>query len=137
MRLRSIVVSLALTIGALGAAVVAAPSAAALPTCGGMSVWHDGFDYYERPTTANNTKNISCVLGVGSRSTAVTYLQSALRRCYGQAIAVDGIYGQQTRNAVINVQRFHRITADGVFGPQTNFVMFWPYYHYDNRCFMP
>jgi Putative peptidoglycan binding domain len=137
MRFRSVIVSLVLAVGTTAGLVAMAPPAAALPTCLGMSVWNDGFDSYERPTTANNTRNINCVLGVGSRGEPVTYLQLALNRCYGQGIAVDNIFGPQTRGAVMNVQRFHGIRVDGVFGPQTNLVMFWPYYHYDDRCFMP
>jgi hypothetical protein len=134
MRCRSALVSLMLAAGAAAGMVVLATPASALPTCLGMSVYHNGHDYYERPSTANNTLNISCVLGTGNRGEPVIYLQSALQRCYGQQIAVDGIFGQQTRNAVMNVQRLHRITVDGVFGPQTSLVMAWPYYHYDHLC---
>lgn len=134
MRARAVLVAV---IMAAGAIVATAPSASALPTCQGMSVWFDGFDQYERPTTANNTRNTNCVLGVGSQGMAVNYLQVALNVCYGQGLAGDGIFGPRTRQAVINVQRFHGIRADGVFGPQTSAVMFWPYYHYENRCHMP
>ncbi|MGH8575085.1 MAG: peptidoglycan-binding domain-containing protein, partial [Gammaproteobacteria bacterium] len=113
MHFRSVAASLVLAAGIATGMVATATPASALPTCLGMSVYYDGFDTYERPTTANNTKNINCVLGVGSRGEPVVYLQLALRTCYGQPIAVDGIFGSQTRNAVMNVQRFHRIRIDG------------------------
>jgi hypothetical protein len=134
MRLRPVLVSLMLAAVTATAMGVLTPPASALPSCLGMSVYFNGQDYYERPTTANNTRNTNCVLGVGNRGEPVRYLQSAMHRCYGQQITIDGLFGPQTRAALLNVQRFHRITADGVFGPQTSSVMAWPYYHYDNLC---
>lgn len=134
MRFRSVLTAVLTTAAALGGLAAVAQPAAALPTCLGMSVYSDSVDQYERPTTVDNSRNTNCVLGVGSRGEPVIYLQLALNRCYGQGIGVDGVYGTQTRNAVRNVQAFHRLTVDGVFGPQTSRVMFWPYYHYDDRC---
>ena len=133
MRVRLMLVIMGLVAGT-GMVVTASP-ASALPTCLGYSVYSNSVDVYERLTTSNNSRDINCVLGIGNRGYTVAYLQNALNTCYGQGLSVDGIYGTYTSRAVQNVQRFHGIRVDGVFGPQTNLVMFWPYYHYTNRCY--
>lgn len=135
MRLRSLLAGFVLVAGASTGLVATATPAAALPTCQGFSVYSDGFDQFLRLTTVSNSRNINCVLGVGNRGETVIHLQLTLSICYGQRITIDGIYGSQTAGAVRNVQRFHGITVDGTFGPQTNLVMFWRYYHYENRCY--
>jgi hypothetical protein len=112
------------------------PAPSALPTCLGESVYQGPDGQYLRPTTFDNSRNVNCMLTVGSRSKAVRTLQRALIVCYGQPLAFDGIYGLQTRAAVQQVQLFHGISpADGVFGPQTNLAMRWPYGN--AHCFVP
>ena len=49
----------------------------------------------------------------GSRGPVVTRLQRALH------ITADGIFGPQTRAAVIAFQRRHHLAVDGIVGPQT------------------
>lgn len=44
------------------------------------------------PTVGANTHNDNCLLGVGNDSAAVWWLQVDLNHCYGQHLAVDGIY---------------------------------------------
>ena len=56
----------------------------------------------------------------GQRIFPVRSLQE-LRRARGHALAVDGIFGPQTENAVKTLQRSQGLTADGIVGPQT-----WP-----------
>lgn len=58
-------------------------------------------------------------LQVGSRGQAVVDLQTILRDKAGQNIAVDGSFGPATKQAVINLQAWSHITADGIVGPQT------------------
>jgi peptidoglycan hydrolase-like protein with peptidoglycan-binding domain len=68
-----------------------------------------------------------CVMGEGrGDDEAILVLQSALARCNGQSVGVDGDYGAQTTQAVMNVQQQHGVTADGAYGPTTLEVMGWP-----------
>ncbi|PMC38556.1 hypothetical protein CJ195_08830 [Bacillus sp. UMB0899] len=63
------------------------------------------------------------VLKVGSRGEAVKTLQKALNDM-SYNMTVDGIYGSQTKDAVIKFQeRFPELKNDGVFGPKTKAVM--------------
>jgi peptidoglycan hydrolase-like protein with peptidoglycan-binding domain len=69
----------------------------------------------------------SCVMREGGGDDqAVVVLQTALVRCNGQSVDVDGDYGADTSRAVMNVQQQHGITADGAYGPATLEVMGWP-----------
>ncbi|MDA8345237.1 MAG: peptidoglycan-binding protein [Thermaerobacter sp.] len=40
----------------------------------------------------------------------------------GKPIAIDGVFGPKTRLAVLSVQTYFGLTADGVAGPQTFFI---------------
>ena len=57
-------------------------------------------------------------LRMGSRSPEVQTLQQQLNSI-GANLAVDGIFGPQTRQAVIQFQRAAGLAPDGVVGPQT------------------
>lgn len=57
-------------------------------------------------------------LRIGSRSPEVQTLQEQLNSA-GANLAVDGIFGPQTRQAVIQFQRAAGLAPDGVVGPQT------------------
>ncbi|WP_035186059.1 L,D-transpeptidase family protein [Alteribacter aurantiacus] len=54
----------------------------------------------------------------GSSGSAVTNLQNQLRS-NGYNITADGIFGPQTRSAVISFQRQKGLTQDGIVGPKT------------------
>jgi peptidoglycan hydrolase-like protein with peptidoglycan-binding domain len=43
----------------------------------------------------------------------------------GSHLAVDGIYGSNTLAVVKAVQRKHKLTADGIYGPKTRSAMNW------------
>ena len=79
-----------------------------------------------------NDGNTHCVLGLGNQSNAVRKLQLAIHDCYPDLRPVlgkvDGIYGRDTRNAVIEVQKRERVDPDGVYGPNTKNAMNWPGY---------
>ncbi|CED90019.1 peptidoglycan-binding domain-containing protein [Actinomyces succiniciruminis] len=47
----------------------------------------------------------------------------------GQSLYADGIFGDITRKAVVNVQTANRIAVDGVYGPQTGSVIRWCYWY--------
>ncbi|MBQ3216457.1 MAG: peptidoglycan-binding protein, partial [Oscillospiraceae bacterium] len=63
-------------------------------------------------------------LSVGSRGQKVQQLQYMLRVAAQYipsvpSVAVDGIFGQRTQNAVIAFQRWAGLTQDGIVGPDT------------------
>lgn len=53
-------------------------------------------------------------------------LQDTLKRCYGQGIAVDGKFGPNTRQALLNAQRSSGAVADGKYGPESRSKLRWP-----------
>ncbi|WP_332628502.1 peptidoglycan-binding protein [Halalkalibacter flavus] len=72
-------------------------------------------------TKSEPTKSVqtSTSLRVGSRGTAVTNLQSALRSVGIFNQEPTGYYGDVTATAVRNFQRVHNLTVDGIAGPNT------------------
>ena len=65
----------------------------------------------------------SCSLVQGSVGQGVTRLQINLNDCYpgviGPQLAEDGQFGNKTKAALIAVQKWHGIEANGQYGPQT------------------
>lgn len=108
----------------------------ALPTCKSFStfkktVW--GWTLHTNvPTTAHQNRNTNCLLRYGDRGAGVLVLQDALSRCLAP-ITLDGIYGQETQNAVRFVQGSAGVPVDGIYGPKTRDVMDWPYYDPDEK----
>lgn len=74
---------------------------------------------------------VRCNLKLGDRYgdwevyRGVLVLQRNLNSCYRTHLALDGVYGPKTRDAVRRVQALHHITADGIYGPQTRSAMYW------------
>lgn len=56
---------------------------------------------------------------VGSRGDEVKQIQTKLKSWGYYSGSVDGIFGEQTKQAVIKFQKKNSLTADGVAGPQT------------------
>ncbi|MDU6307819.1 MAG: spore cortex-lytic enzyme [Clostridium sp.] len=56
---------------------------------------------------------------VGSRGDEVKQIQTKLKNWGYYKGNVDGIFGEQTKQAVISFQKKNKLTADGVAGPQT------------------
>lgn len=48
----------------------------------------------------------------------VRYLQQSLTK-NGYPVAIDGLFGKETEQAVIKFQKQKRIAVDGIVGPQT------------------
>lgn len=62
------------------------------------------------------------ILNVGSRGEQVKQLQTALNRAgaeLGIKLTVDGVYGSETKTAVMKIQRVHGLSVDGIAGPAT------------------
>lgn len=56
---------------------------------------------------------------IGSRGEEVKQIQTKLKNWGYYNGSADGIFGEQTRQAVISFQKKNGLTADGVAGPQT------------------
>lgn len=54
----------------------------------------------------------------GSKNTYVMILQDALNNM-GRPLTIDGIFGNSTKNAVINFQKYYGLKADGIVGCKT------------------
>lgn len=76
-----------------------------------------------------NGFSYNCYLDRGAENYGVTELQYSLKYCNGQNIAVDGVFGAATEQAVKNVQYNHGLVADGVYGPNTGSKMTWRAYN--------
>ncbi len=59
------------------------------------------------------------VLREGSRGAEVENLQEKLHQT-GYEVNIDGVFGPETREALIDFQAQENLTADGVFGPKTS-----------------
>ena len=65
--------------------------------------------------------NLTRVLRKGSKGSDVKELQKKLR------VSADGIFGNNTKNAVKKFQKSNRLTADGVVGKSTAHKLGWLY----------
>ena len=57
-------------------------------------------------------------VGFGSTGSAVSKLQTILNE-HGYGLAVDGIFGEKTRAAVRDYQKWYNLKLDGIAGPET------------------
>ena len=58
------------------------------------------------------------VLKIGSKGDFVTIAQGRLV-VLGYKIAIDGIYGEKTKKAVMELQKAKNLACDGIIGPKT------------------
>lgn len=58
-------------------------------------------------------------IGVGSSGDGTRWIQTALNNLIGAGLAVDGVFGNGTKNAVIRFQSSNGLTADGIVGNDT------------------
>lgn len=68
----------------------------------------------------------------GMRGTDVMEIQALLRKLGYNVGAIDGVFGQQTYNAVVQFQRRFGLVPDGIIGPDTYRVMERYLLGYDN-----
>lgn len=66
-----------------------------------------------------NENTVLALSKIGSQGQEVTNIQTRLKSWGYYTGSVDGIYGQQTANAVKSFQQKHGLTADGIAGPAT------------------
>ena len=62
---------------------------------------------------------IEAAISIGATGSDVTTIQTKLKRWGYYNGNIDGIYGSQTRKAVIYFQQTNGLTPDGIVGPQT------------------
>ncbi|MFI1172322.1 peptidoglycan-binding protein [Streptomyces melanogenes] len=70
--------------------------------------------------TAAQAKPGVANIGTGSGNKAgIKCVQRAFNAYAGTKLTVDGVYGKNTKDAVVNFQRFWHLPVDGVVGPNT------------------
>ncbi|WP_247694743.1 glycoside hydrolase domain-containing protein [Streptomyces sp. B93] len=72
-----------------------------------------------RTWTALLARGTTPTLQNGSTGEAVTRLQRALTAALGRTVAIDGVFGSGTTQAVRDYQSTRALTADGIVGPAT------------------
>ncbi|MBU2668353.1 peptidoglycan-binding protein [Actinoplanes bogorensis] len=75
--------------------------------------------YLANYVPVTSSKSTNCILAKGNNSGAVTGLQSNLNICYKRNLAIDGDFGQNTKDALIYAQGVMKTDKDGVYGPDT------------------
>ncbi|MER5228175.1 peptidoglycan-binding domain-containing protein [Streptomyces flaveus] len=115
-------------IGAVSATLAAAISLALVPTTQASAATPQcttrklvtavtGASVYVPASSGGST---SCYIAEGSQSSAVWALQSMINcTTSGSLITVDSDFGPKTKAALIAMQKHFKISADGVYGPQT------------------
>ena len=91
-----------------------------------INVWSYVEPIAETPTWIHfdkRNKNPACSAGFplikqGSKNTYVMILQDALNNM-GRFLSIDGIFGKNTKDAVINFQRYYGLSVDGIVGCNT------------------
>jgi hypothetical protein len=81
------------------------------------------------PSAGGQSGNFACTLGSGNSGDGVYKLQVALNKCNGANLQQDSQFGSHTKLAVKAVQRAAGLPTsnqDGVYGPQTSQITFWP-----------
>jgi hypothetical protein len=133
-----VVAGFALAVAPGAAAGAAGPSQLALPSpiCTGIAVVNVGGHLVPVPAYNGNQR---CYMQSGDgkvNTESLKLLQTAINICYIQkgrlgamaplSLASPDTYGPKTKAAVTAVQRWHSISADGGWGPQTRAAMQWP-----------
>ena len=77
----------------------------------------------DKSNSAKNSKvspipSYKPILRTGSRGTEVTKLQKCLNKL-GSKLIVDGIFGPNTKKALVNFQKANKLEPDGEYGPNT------------------
>lgn len=77
------------------------------------------------------------VLRVGSRGPDVMEIQSILQQIGYNPGPIDGVFGEQTKEAVINFQRDNNLTPDGIIGSESYTVLIPILRGYDTYTIRP
>lgn len=75
---------------------------------------------YTTTTTAKTAVTVAMpTLKAGSKGTQTKYLQKNLNSVMSSGLTVDGIFGTQTKLAVLAFQKKYKLSADGIYGPKS------------------
>ena len=85
----------------------------------GEEACHGVCDYLGVSYLPRDNINNYPLIKSGSRGNFVFLLQFILNNQYGANLSVDGIFGNNTRNAVLKFQQENSLSADGIVGPNT------------------
>ncbi|WP_413092697.1 peptidoglycan-binding domain-containing protein [Streptomyces phaeochromogenes] len=127
----------ALFVGLLAGNVAAASSASAdtLRACNGvLKVQTPGGIYnyyipYHSSADGGAGAGFNCYVIQGNQGEDVRAIQRSLHWCYGKTgVAVDGIFGSITFNALKDVQSDLGLVPDGEYGDFTSRKLRWPLY---------
>lgn len=77
--------------------------------------------HYDITPPENSKYNLTRILKKGCRGNDVKELQNTV------GTKVDGIFGNNTRNAVIKFQKSKKLTADGIAGKNTAHALGWTF----------
>jgi len=125
MKIHRTVWALAVTAAAVlcAAATAVSPAQAATPTCS-RSISYATVHGFTASIPAAGS-NVSCLLASGNSGSAVQALQFTLNECYDESLAIDGVFGANTKAALKRAQSDEGQTADGVYGPRTRDSLHW------------
>lgn len=113
-------------------AIGTSPAAASTSSCNSTYTSSKSFIEWRGeariPAWSNGTYlSLNCTMQQGSSGSEVRALQTTLNRCYGQSLDVDGEFGALTRDALKRAQDREDIGVDGIYGPQTRSALLWYY----------
>ncbi|MBQ9983499.1 MAG: peptidoglycan-binding protein [Lachnospiraceae bacterium] len=86
--------------------------------------------------TVSTYSSSSSTLQMGSRGSAVTALQKNLTELGYDTKGTDGIFGNNTKNAVVAFQQAYGLDADGIVGPATQTQINKSLYNHRNNILL-
>ena len=119
------------------------PAGAYSPDCRAASGLYVGNGWWiglPAAITRTAATSFGCYLKPGDRGAGVEQLQRALQDCYRATLPATSVYDSRTRATIAAVQRLHKITADGIYGPVTSKAMYWrmsSHGRYSETCYSP
>jgi len=98
-----------------------------LPACVGVSEFQTDDGSVQLPIDLSDDAFASadCEIAPGASGNAVWLVQVALSACNGQPVPLDGVNGDATVQALAAVQAQNGLAVDGVYGPATREAMAW------------